>query len=132
MTYSRTIEELTQQEALDLGYLTITWKGCQVSLLDIPGRSGELYLVNWITDPLQRGQGHARALLERVLWLADDDGVTLVTHPDDERLCAGIMRHGFVADSTRDTWQGKPPLVRSPRTPGPRPLMDHLIVSEPR
>lgn len=113
-TYQRNIPEVTQEEALALGLPTAILGPSQISMQDVAGRSNESYLVNWITEPSQRGLGHGGALMTAICAYADFAGVVLVTHPDDERLRDTLERYDFEVDPKRQSWEGKPLMVRTP------------------
>ena len=104
--------------ALEIGAQTWRRGPSQVSLAEIPGRDW-LYLFNWITEPSQRSQGHAGALLRAVCDVADQQGIILVTHPDDDRLRETFERHGFVLDPVAPKWGERPFMSRQPISPNP-------------
>lgn len=90
---------------------TMSYGSAQVSLMET---EDGVYLINFITRKDARGKGHAAALWERVLLSADLQGVVLLTHPDDDRMLAGCLKHGWEIWPDRE-WEGKPLLVREPK-----------------
>jgi ribosomal protein S18 acetylase RimI-like enzyme len=114
VTYQRNVPEYTREQALALGHPTAVLGPSQISFADVAGHADQAYLLNWITDPAYRGYGYGAQLMWAVCRYADYTGVTLITHPDDERLKATMEGFGFEVDPHRQTWEAKPLMVRVP------------------
>jgi ribosomal protein S18 acetylase RimI-like enzyme len=115
---------MRRSEARALGYPTLVVDRGQVSLASVPGRPDEAYVFNWIVDEPDRGKGWGRRVWECMIWLADNEGLTLITHPDSDSLGDWLRRFGFRVDADRpylDDARTKPLMVRPPRLPGEPP-----------
>ena len=100
--------EYTREEAVALGHLTFVLGPAQLPVQETPRGA---YILNCITDPERRGEGHMNRLLDVVYYFADRSGITLLTHPDTPELAATLTRAGWT--ETAYTWEGRPLMRRN-------------------
>lgn len=115
----------------ELGYVTLHLGHCRLSLRPTE-RGGEAYVLFCFTPPEHRQEGSWAALRACLRWIADVEGWTLVSHPENAWIQASMEKTGWLVDPEREEWHGQPFMYRPVQEPEPCPEdIDKLTIVRP-